>query len=113
MAEAKEFTQELGAKLRHFRMAKGLSQEQLAFESALNTNSVGMIERGQKCPTAYTLKRLCDSLGITMAEFFLYEEKPVSNEIALRHIREMVEQLTAQDADRVAAIIALTLKMGH
>ena len=72
-----------------------------------------MIERGQKCPTAYTLKRLCDSLGITMAEFFLYEERPTTNETALRHIQEMVVQLSAQDADRVAAIIALALKMGH
>ena len=36
-----------GAKLRHFRILKGISQEQLALDCDLNINTIGMIERGQ------------------------------------------------------------------
>ena len=63
-----------GAKLRHFRILKGISQEQLALDCDLNINTIGMIERGQKNPTIYTLQRICDGLGITLATLFLYDE---------------------------------------
>ena len=59
--------QKTGAKLRHFRLLKGISQEQLALDCDLNVNTIGMIERGQKNPTIYTLQRICDGLGITLA----------------------------------------------
>ena len=44
-----------GAKLRHFRILKGISQEQLALDCDLNINTIGMIERGQ---TAGMAKKL-------------------------------------------------------
>ena len=44
-----------GAKLRHFRVLKGISQEQLALDCDLNINTIGMIERGQ---TAGMAKKL-------------------------------------------------------
>ena len=65
--------QQTGAKLRHFRLRKGISQEQLALDCDLNINTIGMIERGQKNPTIFTLQRICDGLGITLATLFLYE----------------------------------------
>ena len=66
--------QQTGAKLRHFRLRKGISQEQLALECELNVNTIGMIERGQKNPTVFTLQRICDGLGMTLAEFFDTDE---------------------------------------
>ena len=53
--EEASIMQQTGAKLRHFRVLKGISQEQLALDCDLNVNTIGMIERGQKNATIFTL----------------------------------------------------------
>ncbi len=113
MADAKTFSRELGSKLRHFRTSKCMSQEQLAFESDLNINSIGMIERGQKCPTVFTLKRICDSLGISLAALFLYDNGTPSNETAIQHVTEIMSHLSPEDAQRISVIVAQAAKIGQ
>ena len=110
---SREFSKELGMKLRHFRNSKGMSQEQLAFESSLNINSIGMIERGQKCPTVFTLKRICDSLGISLAALFLYDNSSGSNETAIQHVNEIMAHLSPEDAQRISVIVAQAAKIGQ
>ncbi len=113
MQSAREYSQEVGRRLRHFRTAQGLSQEQVALMSGLNTNSVGMIERGLKSPTLITLKRICDSLGITPAELFLYdgEQPPADNGPAIQKVETLMHDLPAEDARRVAAIVEHAVAM--
>ena len=115
MQSAKEYSQEIGRRLRHFRTTQGLSQEQVALSSELNTNSVGMIERGLKSPTLVTLKRICDSLGITPAELFLYdgEQQPADNGPAIQKVETLMRGLPAADAQRVASIVEQAAGMGQ
>lgn len=95
-----------GAKLRHFRILKGISQEQLALDCDLNINTIGMIERGQKNPTIFTLQRICDGLGITLATLFLYRGDAADPaEDTLRHIDAVLRQLPPRDVERVARIV--------
>ena len=113
MRDGKAYSQLIGRRLRHFRTAQGLSQEQVAFDSGLNTNSVGMIERGIKSPTLSTLKRICDSLGITLAELFLYSEDGggADNSEAIQRVTVLMHDLTPDDARRVAAIVEQAVAM--
>ena len=53
----------LGAAIREARVAKGITQENLAARSALSKNSIGNIERGEYDVTVSTLKRVADALG--------------------------------------------------
>ncbi len=115
MQSAREYSQEIGRRLRHFRTAQGLSQEQVALASDLNTNSVGMIERGLKSPTLVTLKRICDSLGISLAELFLYdgEQPPSDNGPAIKKVETLMRSLPAADAKRVASIVEQAAGIGQ
>ena len=103
-----------GAKLRHFRILRGISQEQLALDCDLNINTIGMIERGQKNPTIYTLQRICDGLGITLATLFLYDESSdTAAEDTIQRIEAVLRQMPRQDVERVARIVEELSGFGH
>jgi transcriptional regulator with XRE-family HTH domain len=57
-----------GRNLRSLRKAKGVSQEELEFNSGLSKNVVGNLERGEANPTLTTIKALAKALGISPKE---------------------------------------------
>ena len=63
----------VGRNVKQYREAKGLSQEQLAFEAALHRTYVSGVERGIRNPTVKIVSRLADALGVAAAK--LLEEK--------------------------------------
>jgi transcriptional regulator with XRE-family HTH domain len=56
--------------LRILRKQKGLSQEELAFQSGINRNYVGQIEREEKSPTVDILEKLVVPLGVEALDLF-------------------------------------------
>lgn len=58
----------LGAKVKRLREAKGLSQEELAFQADMHRTYVSGIERGKRNPTVTVLERLARPLGVTAGE---------------------------------------------
>jgi transcriptional regulator with XRE-family HTH domain len=54
----------VGGNVRRLRQAKGLTQEQLAFEAKLDLTYVGGIERGRRNPSLEVLVRLAIALGV-------------------------------------------------
>ncbi len=58
----------LGANVKRLRQAKGLSQEELAFEADMHRTYVSGIERGRRNPTVTVLERLAQALGATSSE---------------------------------------------
>lgn len=65
----------LGQALRRLRVAKGLSQEEFAFEVELDRTYISGIERGVRNPTIATLLRLTKVLGITPSALLRAAEK--------------------------------------
>jgi transcriptional regulator with XRE-family HTH domain len=57
----------VGRNVRKLRQAKGLTQEQLAFEAKLDLTYVGGIERGRRNPSLSVLVRLAEALHTTPA----------------------------------------------
>ena len=53
-----------GKKLRLLRVAKGLSQEQVAERAGLSTNAIGSFERGIRFPRDTSLDALLDALNV-------------------------------------------------
>ena len=95
-------------------LRKGISQEQLALDCNLNINTIGMIERGQKNPTIFTLQRICDGLGITLATLFLYEgDTSAPEEQTIQHIEAVLRQLPPRDLERVARILEELVNFGQ
>lgn len=60
----------LGDRIKFFRKARGLTQEQLAENSNLHRTYIGACERGEKNVTIVSLSVICNQLGVTLREFF-------------------------------------------
>ena len=57
----------VGRNVRALRLARGLTQEQLAFEAKIDLTYAGGIERGRRNPSLLVLARVADALGSTPA----------------------------------------------
>lgn len=61
---------DLGARLRHLRMQKGLSQRDLAAAAGVPHGQVSMIETNRSSPSVASLRKILSGLSMSMAEFF-------------------------------------------
>jgi transcriptional regulator with XRE-family HTH domain len=66
----------VGKVIKRLREERGLSQEQLGFETKLHRTYISQLERGLKSPTLNTLATITKVLNISMTEFM----KLVENE---------------------------------
>ena len=62
--------QTIGWNLRSLRVAKGLSQERLAFEAEMDRSYVGRVERGTENVTVVTLEAFAKVLSVSVSELF-------------------------------------------
>jgi transcriptional regulator with XRE-family HTH domain len=53
------------ANLRRLRLAAGLSQEELAFRSAIHRTQISLLETGRRLPRFETLVKLAGAVGAT------------------------------------------------
>lgn len=67
---ATDMKQSLGLRIRTFRLARKMTQEQVAEAIERTPEAVSNIERGQSLPSLDTLERLALALDVPLAEFF-------------------------------------------
>lgn len=60
----------IGAKIKELRVAKGLTQEELADRAELSKGFISQLERDLTSPSIVTLVDILQCLGVTVAEFF-------------------------------------------
>ncbi len=60
--------QQLGAKFRAMREARGLTQQQLAHLIDKDAQSIYRLEKGLVNPTYKYMKQVCEGLGVEMKE---------------------------------------------
>jgi transcriptional regulator with XRE-family HTH domain len=58
----------VGNNVRRLRLTRGLTQEQLAFESKIDLTYMGGIERGRRNPSLLVLARVAAALGTNPAD---------------------------------------------
>ena len=61
---------QLGMRIRYLREQKGLTLEDLSFESNVNKNYLSDLERGNRNPTVKILERISLALDISLEELF-------------------------------------------
>ena len=61
-------------RIRCLRKDHNLNLEQLAYQSGISKGGLSEIERCMKEPRVYTILKICSALGITMKEFFNFNE---------------------------------------
>jgi transcriptional regulator with XRE-family HTH domain len=64
----------LGAAIRRCRLAKGVSQEELAHRSAIDRSYMSSIERGGQNPGILSIVRIARAMDLTMTELMAEAE---------------------------------------
>ncbi len=54
----------LGQNVKRLRLARALTQEQLAFEAKIDLTYLGGIERGRRNPSLMVIVRIADALAV-------------------------------------------------
>ena len=102
----------IGKRLKELRSEYGLSQERLALQAEITTAYLGQIERGEKNPTVVTVGRICDALGISLAEFFSDQPiTPLGNDPTLNQVFFELKDCTADEKKEILQIIQHSLKL--
>ncbi len=61
---------QFGERVRELRLARGLSQEELASMAGVHRTYLGSIERAERNPSLKNIAAIADALGITLSELF-------------------------------------------
>lgn len=64
----------VGRNIKRIRVARGVSQEQLAFDATVDRSYLGGVERCDENPSVDTLDKIAAVLGVPLAELFLPDE---------------------------------------
>jgi transcriptional regulator with XRE-family HTH domain len=79
----------MGLKIKELREKAGLSQEELAFITGVHRTYIGMLERAEKNMTITTIIKICNALGISLADFMSeFTDKSEGKVSLLRSLRE-------------------------
>jgi len=63
-------TKDIAKNLKQVRLAKGLTQIELADKAGINSNAYAKIERAERNPSLDTLEKLIKALGIKSSDVF-------------------------------------------
>lgn len=73
---------DIGARLKSVREAHGLSQRELAKRAGMTNASVSLIEQNRVSPSVSSLKKILDSIPMSMVDFFTpMQDTPSANYI--------------------------------
>ncbi len=74
----------VGKEIRRLREEKGWSQAKLGVESGLGPSGISQIETGRRNPSAASLQRIAEALGLEVRDLFPLGQLPLSPEPSLR-----------------------------
>ncbi len=90
----------LGKRIKFYREAKNLTQEQLAEQIGLNSKSLSTIECGQNFVTAQTLESISRALNISVKKFFDFEDEYEN----VSDLKEKLYKLIDNNEEKIAVI---------
>jgi transcriptional regulator with XRE-family HTH domain len=75
------FIEAIGARVRNYRMQKGMTLQQLSEASGVSQSMLSMVERGKTSASIGTLMAIADALGGRMSDLLVTEEPAPSREV--------------------------------
>lgn len=92
---------EIGSKIKELRIAKGLTQEELADRAELSKGFISQLERDLTSPSIATLADILQCLGVSVADFFAGDN---DDQVVFR-IEDYFEKEDAELANKIEWII--------
>jgi transcriptional regulator with XRE-family HTH domain len=106
----------MGLILRRLRLARGLTQKNLARRVAggVDTTYIGKIERGDQLPSLKVLLRLSKALGVTVSDFFYPPPgRTPDSPSAPLHLEPLLQALHNRGIDCIALVRAILDAVGQ
>jgi len=94
---------DVGARIKERRELNMLSMNQLAEDSGVSQGFISDVEAGSKSITVSKLEKICNYLGVSLAEFFSTE---ISEQPSI-HVRYACQRLELLKKDEFKAIMEL------
>ncbi len=76
----KKYPADLGARIRHVRLEKGMKVLEVAAKAGLTSSSISQVERSKISPTIVTLKKIAAALDHPLGDFFDHPSKQDSDQ---------------------------------
>lgn len=100
--ENSSFAKMLGERIKHHRIANRLTQEQLASELSIDTNSVSRFECGSHLPSLKRLTQLSKALGISTGS--LLGEISTNHTDQSERFKGYIDGLNAHERDLIMEV---------
>lgn len=85
---------DVGREIRRLREAKGWSQAKLAGDTGMGVSGISQIETGARNPSAVTLSKIAEALGVEVGDLFPKAQTPQPSPEDAAHSEEVQEALT-------------------
>ncbi len=92
-------------RIRTFRNARNLTQEQLAEKVDIHATYVSRIESGKKLPTLIIICKIAEALGVNTYELLLDERKTKSQDYKKKRLISIVNESGPPDIDIYSALL--------
>jgi transcriptional regulator with XRE-family HTH domain len=104
-------TQATGTALSVYFMSRGMTQAQVAAEYSISQSWVGRIYRGEFSARASTVRKMCESAGISFLDDAEGSLDDRSTQHRLLRLLDSVWEGTEEDADHLTAALLALKKM--
>ena len=99
-----------GRKVRSIREAGGKTRELIAESAAITPNYLGEIERGEKWPSLEVITALGDSLEVSPATFFEFEDQEVDARILKTRVNQLLDNSDVKQLQQALRLLKALLK---
>ena len=95
----------IGSRIRQYRLDKGITQEELAFEINTSAAYISNIERGIKKPSLQKLSEIADVMNVTLNDF-IYSPREAYGEFFDREFQDIISLCTPEKQKSITKNIA-------
>ena len=99
----------VGKRIRQYRIARNMKQEDLADKTNLSVTYIGMIERGEKSPRLETFVSIVNALGVT-SDALLSDVTITGYKIKDSMLSDKLDRISYEDREMVYDLIDTILK---
>lgn len=97
-----------GQRIAALRERRGMTKAELAIKAGLSPSLITKIEKGENKPSLDSLEALCNVLGISVKEFFVYSDNPHKS-----MLYALIENMTDEQAHKALEIIRHLIRRGN
>ena len=94
----------VGKRIRQYRIARNMKQEDLADKTNLSVTYIGMIERGEKSPRLETFVSIVNALGVT-SDALLSDVTITGYKIKDSMLSDKLDRISYEDREMVYDLI--------